>query len=56
MLVNLAPTVPTWFASYARVAEVVSEDPLVKAAGRERFRTYRASGFEPETHKIGAER
>lgn len=56
VLINLAPSVPPWFQSFARVAEVVSEDPVVKAAGRERFRVYRASGCEPETHRIGADR
>lgn len=56
VLVNLAPTVPAWFATFERVTEVVSEDPVVRAAGRERFRAYRAHGCEPTTHKIGAER
>ena len=53
VLVNLAPVVPAWFASFARVAEVVSEDPAVKAAGRERFKFYREQGCTPETHKLG---
>jgi len=56
VLINLAPAVPAWFAEFERVAEVVSDDPLVKAAGRERFRAYRSHGCEPETHKLGTER
>jgi DNA polymerase-3 subunit chi len=56
VLINLAPAVPAWFESFERVAEVVSEDPAVKAAGRERFRAYRVRGCEPTSHKIGAER
>ena len=56
VLVNLAPSVPPWFASFDRVAEVVSEDPVIKAAGRERYRVYRGQGCEPTTHQIGADR
>lgn len=56
VLVNLAPSVPPWFASFDRVAEVVSEDPVIKAAGRERYRVYRGHGCEPTTHQIGADR
>lgn len=56
VLINLSPEVPPWFESFARVAEVVSEDPVVKAAGRERYRVYRSRGCEPTTHQIGAER
>lgn len=56
VLINLAPTAPEWWQSFERVAEVVSEDPVVKAAGRERFRAYRAGGIEPTTHKMDADR
>lgn len=55
VLINLAPDVPAWFDSFERVAEVISEDPAVKLAGRERFRVYRDRGCTPETHKIGAD-
>ena len=56
VLINLSPNVPEWFAEFDRVAEVVSDDPLVKAAGRERFRVYRSRGCEPTTHQIGTDR
>lgn len=56
VLINLAPTVPAWFTSFDRVAEIVSDDPVVKAASRERYRVYRGHGCEPTTHQIGADR
>lgn len=49
VLINLAPAVPAWFASFEQVAEIIGEDPAVKAAGRERYKVYRERGCTPET-------
>jgi DNA polymerase-3 subunit chi len=52
LLVNLAPEVPAFFTRFERVAEVVSEEPAVRDAGRERFRFYRDRGYSLRTHKL----
>ena len=52
VLLNLSGAVPPFFDRFARVAEFLDARPEVRAAGRERFRTYRASAIEPQTHNI----
>jgi DNA polymerase-3 subunit chi len=53
VLVNLASVVPPFFDRFARVAEFLDARPEVRAAGRERFKTYRGRQIEPQTHTIG---
>lgn len=52
LLINLERDVPRQYAAFPRVADMVTNDPEDKAAGRERFRFYREQGIEPVTHKI----
>lgn len=52
LLVNLAGDVPPFFASFARVAEIIDGSPECRAAGRVRLRFYRQQGLEPETHEV----
>lgn len=52
VLVNLAAGVPTFFSSYARVAEVVDQSETVKAQTREHYRFYRDRGYSIETHNL----
>jgi len=52
LLINLASDVPSFFARFSRVAEVVGSEEQIKAAGRERFRYYRDRGYELHTHKV----
>lgn len=47
VLVNLGPEWVPGFAEFARVIEVVGDDPDDAAAGRERWRRYRMAGIEP---------
>ena len=42
VLINLGGTVPACFEKFARVAEFLDARPEVRAAGRERFKAYRA--------------
>jgi DNA polymerase-3 subunit chi len=51
-LLNLGGVVPTCFDKFARVAEFLDARPEVRAAGRERFKTYRARAIEPQTHNV----
>jgi DNA polymerase-3 subunit chi len=52
VLINLAPQVPDWVRRCSRIAEIVGADEQARAAGRDRFRTYRELGCEPESHRI----
>ena len=56
VLINLALEAPAFFARFAQVYEPVDHDPAVIAAGRERFRFYRAQGFPPEHQAIQLQR
>jgi len=52
VLINLADTVPACYEKFARVAEFLDGRPEVRAAGRERFKLYRARAIEPQTHNV----
>ena len=52
LLINLSADVPSFFGRFERVAELVGADAADKAAGRERFRYYRAQGCDLHTHQI----
>ncbi|SEP56415.1 DNA polymerase III, chi subunit [Ectothiorhodospira magna] len=53
LLLNLADTVPEGYQGFARVAEIVNEDPVVKQAGRHRYRYYREQGYDLHHHPLG---
>jgi len=52
VLLNLAGGVPPSFDRFARVAEFLDGRPEVRAAGRERFKVYRAQSLDPQTHNV----
>ncbi|XOQ65782.1 MAG: DNA polymerase III subunit chi [Pseudomonas helleri] len=52
LLINLDLKVPEFFKRFARVAEVVVEDPAVRLAARESFRFYREHGYPLQDHKL----
>jgi len=52
VLINLGGAVPAAFERFARVAEFLDARPEVRAAGRERFKAYRARSIEPQTHNV----
>jgi DNA polymerase III subunit chi len=52
VLINLSGGLPAFFEGFARVAEFLDARPEVRAAGRERFKAYRAKSIEPQTHNI----
>ena len=54
VLLNLDISIPTGFEQFARVLEVVSQDPQQMQAGRQRFRQYKELGHEVEHHVIAA--
>ena len=52
VLLNLSGGVPPDFDQFTRVAEFLDGRPEVRAAGRERFKVYRAKSIEPQTHNV----
>jgi DNA polymerase-3 subunit chi len=52
LLLNLSKATPPYFSRFARLAEVVVQEPQVLAAGRERFSFYKSRGYPIETRKL----
>jgi DNA polymerase-3 subunit chi len=52
VLLNLGNSIPSFYEKFARVAEFLDARPDVRAAGRDRFKTYRGKSIEPQTHNI----
>lgn len=52
VLINLADEVPSFAASFARVAEIVLNEPEALAASRRRWSHYRERGFTLEHHDM----
>ncbi|PSB92246.1 DNA polymerase III subunit chi [Candidatus Pandoraea novymonadis] len=50
VLLNLASSVPTYFACFERVLEVVSDVPDQLASARARYRFYRDRGYAIKNH------
>jgi DNA polymerase-3 subunit chi len=54
VLVNLGPDMPDGHGGFARVIELVSEDPDDLHAGRQRWRQYKAAGDAPRDVRQGS--
>ncbi len=52
VLVNLHPSPPPFFSRFERLLEVIGLDPDQAAAGRERWKFYRARGYEVRSHNL----
>ncbi|MNW13919.1 DNA polymerase III subunit chi [compost metagenome] len=48
LLINLASSVPPFFERFARIAEVVNQDPQTREALRSSYRFYRERGYAPQ--------
>jgi DNA polymerase-3 subunit chi len=48
LLINLASTVPPFFERFARIAEVVNQDPQTREALRSSYCFYRERGYAPQ--------
>ena len=51
VLINLSATPPSFFARFERMFEIVGSDEAVAAAGRDRWKFYKARGYEM-THTV----
>jgi len=52
LLINLDLAVPGFFATFARVAELVIEEPNHRRAARTNFRFYREGGYPLQDHRM----
>lgn len=52
LLINLGTGIPAFFDKFDRVAEIVIEQDQVKQESREHWKQFRASGIEPELHRL----
>ena len=52
ILINLGVTFPPSLERFARVAELVNQEPDILHASRQRFRAYQHQGINPDTHKL----
>ena len=48
LLINLDSRVPAFFERFARIAEVVNQEPLTRQALRDSYRFYRQRGYAPQ--------
>jgi DNA polymerase III subunit chi len=52
VLVNLHPSPPPFFSRFERLLEVIGADDEHVAAGRERWKFYKARGYEVRSHNL----
>jgi DNA polymerase-3 subunit chi len=52
LLINLQLAIPPFFSRFARVAEVVTQEPESLAALRESWKFYKARGYQLEKHDL----
>jgi len=52
LLVNLDIEVPTFFAHFKRVAEIINQEESQRQLGRQRYRYYREQNCSLETHEL----
>ena len=54
VLMNLSAACPEFFARYARLLEIVSQDEDERKAGRTRYAWYRERGYAIRNHDLAA--
>ncbi|MEE1869389.1 MULTISPECIES: DNA polymerase III subunit chi [Pseudomonas] len=52
LLINLDLKVAPFAARFARIAEIVVEEPTIRQAARESFRFYREQGYALQDHRL----
>jgi DNA polymerase-3 subunit chi len=54
VLINLHSSPPPFFSRFERLVEIVGADETDVAAGRERWKFYKARGYEMRQHSLAA--
>ncbi|WP_137938256.1 DNA polymerase III subunit chi [Chitinivorax sp. B] len=52
ILINLHPDWPRFFSRFERLIEIVSQQPDITDAARQRFRYYRDCGYDIQSHNL----
>ncbi|WP_145136567.1 DNA polymerase III subunit chi [Pseudomonas duriflava] len=52
LLINLDTRIPSFFTQFARIAELVIDEPSIRQAARESFRFYRERGYALQDHRL----
>ncbi|MBO3274948.1 DNA polymerase III subunit chi [Pseudomonas schmalbachii] len=52
LLINLTLAIPEFAGHFARIAELVVEEPAIRQAARENFRSYRQRGYPLQDHRL----
>ena len=52
VLINLSETVPAFFESFKRIADIVEDSPALRENGRNRYRFYKNKDYELKVHDI----
>jgi DNA polymerase-3 subunit chi len=52
LLINLSLNTPASLEEFNRIAEIISQDPVVLRTTRERFKTYQAAGYHTNMHDM----
>ena len=52
VLVNLHPSPPPFFSRFERLVEIIGIDENDATAGRERWKFYKARGYEVRSHNL----
>jgi len=52
VLLNLDAEVPPFFSRFERLLEVIDQSPVVREAGRERYRFYKHRGYPLQHHAL----
>ena len=54
VLINISDDLPIFYSNFARVAEIVDGEDVVKLKARDRYRIYRERGCTMVSHHIDA--
>ncbi|KAF1054137.1 MAG: DNA polymerase III subunit chi [Stenotrophomonas maltophilia] len=52
LLINLTLSIPAFAERFSRIAELVIEEPAIRQAARENFRSYRERGYPLQDHRL----
>jgi len=52
ILVNLATTVPTFYAKFKHIIEIIPDEVNLKKLGRKKYKIYQEHGYQMETFNI----
>lgn len=52
ILINLTPEIPSFYAKFQRVIEIIPNDEILRQQARQHYRIYREQGCQLESHNL----